>query len=86
MGTDKIRMDEGKESRFSNAQDLLDIPSVNLLTKVTSDEISYLSIGESLVQLYHNLRPPFGLKLWFLRCSLLILKLQHKNFFLSLNN
>ncbi len=71
MGTVAIRVDEGKEPRFSNTQDLLDIPSLNLLPQVAFDELSDLAVGESLVQLYHNLRPPFGLRLWFLRCSLL---------------
>jgi hypothetical protein len=71
MGTVTIRIDEGKEPHFSNAQDLLDIPSVNLFAQVAFDKLSDLSVGESLVQLYHNLRPPFGLRLWFLRCSLL---------------
>ena len=69
-----IRFDEGKESRFSNAQDLLDIASLNLSLQVAFDELLDLSVGESLVQLYHNLKPPFGLRLWVLRCSLLIRK------------
>jgi hypothetical protein len=30
-----------------------------------------LAIRESLVQMYHNRRPPFGLRLWVLRSSLL---------------
>ncbi len=59
---------------FPNAQDLLDIPSLNLFPQVAFDELSDLTISESLVQLYHNLRPPFGLRLWFPRCSLLNFK------------
>jgi len=58
MGTVAIRMDVGKEPRFSNAQDLLDVPSVNLFPQVAFDKLSDLSIGESLVHLYHSLRPP----------------------------
>ena len=71
MWTVAIRVDEGKEPRFSNAQDLLDVPSLNLFFQVAFYELFDLSIGESLVQLYHNLRPPFGLRLWFPRNSLL---------------
>jgi hypothetical protein len=71
MWTVAIRIDEGKEPRFSNAQDLLDITSPNLFPQVAFDELFDLAIGESLVQLYHNLRPPFALRLWALRCSLL---------------
>jgi len=63
--------DDGKEPRFSNAQELLAIVSLNLFAQVAFDKLSDLSIGESLLQLYHNLRPPFGLRLWVLRCSLL---------------
>jgi Xaa-Pro dipeptidase len=33
-----------------------------------------LAIAESLMQLYNNLKPAFGLRLWLLRCSLLIRK------------
>ena len=74
MGTVAIRVDEGKEPRFSNAQDLLDKASLNLFAQVAFDEFFYLNVSESLVQLYHNLRPPFGLRLWVTRCSLLICK------------
>ena len=71
MGTAAIRADEGEESRFSNAQDLLDIVSLNLFAQVAFDEFFDLTVGESLMQLYHNRRPPFGLRLWFFRSSLL---------------
>jgi hypothetical protein len=66
-----IRFDEGKKPRLSNAQDLLDIASLNLFAQVAFDKLFDLAIGEPLVQLNHNLRPPFGLRLWVRRCSLL---------------
>jgi hypothetical protein len=80
-----IRMDETEEPRFSNARDSLDIVSFNLFPQVVLDEISYLAIGESFVQLYHNLRPPFGLRLWFLRSSLLNFKSFKNSSLLVLN-
>ena len=54
MGTVAICVDEGKEPRFSNAQDLLDIASLNLFAQVAFDEFFDLTAGESLVQLYHT--------------------------------
>jgi DNA-binding CsgD family transcriptional regulator len=50
MGTVAIRMDEGKEPRFSNAQDLLDIPSVNLLPQVAVDRLSGLGIEKTALR------------------------------------
>ena len=69
-----ICFDEGKKPRFSNAQDLLDIACLNLFLQVAFDKLFDLAVGESLVQLNYNLRPPFGLRLWFARCSLLNFK------------
>ena len=69
-----ILIDEGTKSCFSNTQALLNIASLNLFAQVAFDEFFALTVGESLVQLYHNQRPLFGLRLWFLRSSLLIRK------------
>ena len=74
MWTAAMRVDDGKEPRFSNAQDILDIPYLNLFPQVSFYELFDLAIGESPVQLYHNLKPPFGLRLWIPGCSLLIRK------------
>jgi len=65
-----IRIDEGKEPRFSNAQNLLNIVSLNPFAQVALDELFDLAVSESLVQLYHNLRPPFGLRLCLIKSSL----------------
>ena len=85
MGAAAIPIDEGKEPRFSNAQDLLDIASLNLFAQVAFDEFFDLTVSESLVQLCHNRRAPFGLRLWFPRSSLLNFKSIQNSSFLILN-
>jgi len=86
MWTVAMRVDDGKEPLSSNAQDILDIPCLNLFPQVAFDELFDLAIGESPVQLYHKLKPPFGLRLWITGCSLLIRKWQIFNFFLDIFN
>ena len=85
MGTVAIRIDGGKKSLFSNAQDLLDIGSLNLFPQIAFDEFFDLTVSEFLVKLYHNLRPPFSLRLWFLRSSLLNFKSIKNSSLLILN-
>jgi hypothetical protein len=58
------------KTSLSNAQYLFDIASLNRFLQVAFNELLDLAVGESLVQLNHNLRPPFGLRLWVTRSSL----------------
>ena len=48
--------------------------ALNIFAQVAFDELFDLAVGESLVQLYHNPRPPFGLGLWLIKSSVINLK------------